>query len=339
MTMWRIWTRTSYAPVFLVIPVVIEALLRMSDPTPRFRFEWPWATALAGEWLVFGGAVVTGATAWEAWITRRRMDAFVIDRSRRGAHVFAVWAGATTWWVLLHSLFLSVHLAAALFSHAVGPVEPLLIVVQYVAVCGFCALGALVGWYTRWVFAAPLLSLALIGVVLSGTGAQRIMWFTSASSLLGWRPVPSSYALQAGVYVGVIAVVVGQVLPVVIRRGLLAAGLALAVCAAVPASASGRAYWRPVVAADHCARQHNGLTICAGDGFQSLYLHAARSLAPVVRRLQELGIDPPTTYVIAAGESVRIPDPRDGVISVDAVNGRTRVPSAALVMAATVQTG
>jgi hypothetical protein len=313
-------------------------LLRLSDPSPRFRFEWPWATALAGEWLVFGGAVIAGVTAWEAWLARRRLDAFVVSHPRRRAHVFALWAGSTTWWVLLHTLFLIVHLAAALLSHAIGPAEPLIIMVQYIAVCGFCALGALVGWYGRWVFAAPLLSLALIAVVLSGAGAQRIMWFTSASSLLGWQPVPSSYALQAAVYAGLLVIVVGQVLPVALRRGLLMTGMALALCAAVPA-ADGRKYWQPVVAADHCVRQADGVTVCAGDGFTSLYPNVARSLAPVVRRLQELGVDPPTTYVIAAGDSVRVPDPHDGVIPVDAVNGRTHIPSAALVMAATVQTG
>ncbi|WP_328746776.1 hypothetical protein OHT57_14400 [Streptomyces sp. NBC_00285] len=311
----------------------------MSDPSPRFRFEWPWATTLAGEWLVFGGAVVAGVTAWEAWLTRRRLDAFHTGPSRGSANVFAVWAGAATWWTLLHTLFLAVHLTAAFVSHAIGPVEPLIIAVQYIAVWGFCALGALVGWYTRWVFAAPLLTLALVAVVLSGAEAQRIMWFTSASSLLGWRPVTSSYTLQAAVYAGVLVVVLGQLLSTALRRGLLVAGLVLSLCTAVPAAASGRSYWKPAVAADDCARQANGLTVCAGDGFEPLYARVASGLAPVVRRMRALGIEPPTTYVIAAGESVRIPDPHDGVISVDAVNGRTHVPPAALVMAATIQTG
>ncbi|MEU5099888.1 hypothetical protein [Streptomyces sp. NPDC020996] len=338
MTLWRIWTRTSYAPFFLAIAAVIELLLRLGDPSPRFRFEWPWATVLAGEWLVFGGAVIAGTVAWEAWLTRRRLDAFLTGPSRGSANVFAVWAGAATWWTMLHTLFLAVHLMAASLSDAVGPVQPLIIAVQYIAVWGFCALGALVGWYLRWVFAAPLLTLALVAVVLSGAEAQRIMWFTSASSLLGWQPVTSSYALQAAVYAGVLVVVLGQLLPTVLRRGLLVAGLVLSLVT-VPAAASGRSYWKPAVSAAHCARQADGLTVCAGDGFESLYPRVAASLTPVVRRMRAWGVEPPVTYVIAAGDSVRIPDRRDGVISVAAVNGRTHVPPAALVMAATIQTG
>jgi hypothetical protein len=335
--LWRIWASTSYAPYFLPLPVILEIVLRLSEPNQNFRHEWPWATAVAGEWLVFGGAIVVGVTAWEGWLTRRRLSVFAADQPRLHAGIFAVWAGAATWWLFLHTLILAFHLSLAAASGAVGRIPYLIVAVQYAAVLGLCALGALIGWFGKWVATAALASLALAAVPLSGPGIHRLMWFTSAGSLIGWEPVPTSYLLQVTVFVGCAVVVAGQLLRTAVGRGVAVAGLILSLTAAVPAADHDRPYWRPVRPNVTCDLQANGLTMCGIDGVHSLMPRIAGSLAPVIQRLRGLGVSPPITYVIATGETAAMPDVHDGIIAFSAVNGRSHIAPQDLVMAATVR--
>src|SRR5690606_29738209 len=93
MRLWWTWVRRSYAPFFLPVGIGIALALRLDESTYDFRYEWYWASAESGSWLFFGGAVLAGASAWEAWLTRRRNQALTTAAPNPHAGRFSVFVG------------------------------------------------------------------------------------------------------------------------------------------------------------------------------------------------------------------------------------------------------
>ena len=343
MRLWWTWVRRSYAPFFLPVGIGIALALRLDESTYDFRYEWYWASAESGSWLFFGGAVLAGASAWKAWLTRRRNQALTTAAPNPHAGRFSVFVGVVTWWLALHLLILAAHLVTAGLSGAVGEPAMLHLLTQFVAVVGWCGLGVAVGWWIRSPLAAPVLAaLILISVPdpLPGVSLRGLTWFGSAASLVGMRFEPLALGLKLGFFAGLALLVVTTPRHGFAGRVLTVFGVTIAVAAAMLAVVP-RSDLKPVPIADHtCTPDLSKIVVCGPPELKPRLSDISQALEPIVDDLQNLGVDPPATFRVHGRGGAVAPEPGVGWLAIAAVPLRSDVdiPTHALVEAATVPT-
>ncbi|MGW2292634.1 hypothetical protein [Streptomyces phaeochromogenes] len=327
---------------------VILGALHYFEPAQDFRFEWQWTSVAAGDWIMFGGPVIAGVTAWEAWLTRRRLHAFTPGHPSRtmSRGIIAVWAGAATWWMAAHGLIVIGYLTAAAASDAIGDVEPTVLAVQFTAVTGYCALGALLGWWIRSPVAAPALGLSLLYLTVGDVPGlseeldpQGVLWFGAASSLVGWHVSIAAFALQAAAFAGaIVAVCATARRSAAMRRSVVAAGIVMSVLSAILAMSPDRSRWERDTGNAVCVGPKQQITVCGVAHIQPLLADVAQQLIPLVADLRKLGATPPTKYLIVGGEDTTA-NPRNGYVPLAALIGRSSIPPNILIRSATIPFG
>jgi hypothetical protein len=319
--------------------------VRAMEPSQEFRYEWQWSSVDAGRWLVFGSAVITGASAWEAWLMRRRLRDFEAGLPNPGATRWRVWVGVATWWLALQGLVLTGHLIAAGAADAVGSVSLVAVATQFAGVAGWCGLGVAIGWWVRSPLAPPVLAALVVMVTVlnpevSGHTLRSLTWFGSVRSLVGLEFGMSHAVLRLLFFGALTALVVTAVR----RRWLGPAVTALATVTALTTAVLVTSPVRPelVLAAPdrHVCVRGDGVTVCGVPELRGWLGAVGRELGPVRGRLRGLGVEPPTAFRLYGGEQPAEPEPGVGVIRVlltDLREGRSLTP--ALVAAATVPSG
>ncbi|MBT2398748.1 hypothetical protein [Streptomyces sp. ISL-100] len=343
MKLWSTWIRRSYAPYFLPAALGILFFIRYSEPNQDFRFEWQWASVGAGEWLIFGGALIAGTSAWEAWLTRRRLAGFAPGQSKPSMGLIAVWTGTATWWLALHALILAGYLAAATLSGAIGRLELVGAAVPFVAIAGYCALGAILGWFIKSPATAPAVSVALLYLVVVGIpgagdalDARGVLWFGAASSLVGWRMSLGNVALQAAAFAGLVLVILAVTGSTVLRRALVAVGVTGSLAASLMAMSPERSHWERDEAGLTCANPIAGVTVCGTSVIASRLPAVAEQLAPVLAEIRALGVVPPKSYRIIGTEGGTKPQAGEGLIPLDRLRGTAPIDRATLIRAVTL---
>lgn len=343
MKLWWTWIRRSYSPFFLPAAVGITFFIRYSEPNQDFRFEWQWASVSAGEWLVFGGALITGASAWEAWLTRRRLAGFTSAQRKPSLGVIAVWTGAVTWWLALHALIVGGYLTAAALSGAIGEIELIGLAVPFVAVAGFCALGVALGWWIRSPVTAPAASVALLYLVVVGIpgagatlDARGVLWFGAATSLIGWRISLEYVALQSAAFAGLVLVVLAVTRQTVLRRALVTVGVIASLFASLVAMSPERRHWERDEADLTCTDPVAGVTVCGTSHTAPLLPAVAEQLAPVAAKVRALGVAPPTSYQVVGDGGGRGPKPGEGMVPIDRLRGNASIDRVTLISAITL---
>jgi hypothetical protein len=308
-TWWWTAIRRSYAPYFLPVALGIAYFARSTEPTEDYRFEWLWASVDSGRWLVLGAAVVTGATAWEAWLARRRLREFEAGLPNPAAARLAIWAGGVFWWSLLHTGVLGWHLWEAARAGAVGTLSATAVVSQYLAIAGWCALGAAVGWWARTPLAPVALALVVVGVTVLNVSImdrklRAVTWFGSVRSLVGLEFDTGWILLRLLFFAGLLALVGTAVRFRLVDRVAVSSGLVLAVVAAVLVTDARRVELIPVAVSHHvCEPRRDGIQVCGVPELRSWFPTIADQLAGPVGRLRSLGVQPPASYRLYGPEA------------------------------------
>lgn len=342
MKLWWTWVRRSYAPYFLPVGIGVALALRLTETTHEFRYEWQWASAESGRWLFYAGALIAGASAWEAWLTRRRNEALTTGSPNHHAGRFSVFIGAAAWWLALHLLIVGAHLSVAAWSGAIGEPALLHLLAQVAAVAGWCGLGAAVGWWIRSPLAAPTLAaLILLSVPdpIPDVTLRGLTWFGSDTSLVGLRFEPVGLVLKLCFFTGLVLLMIETPRRITTGRALAALGLTTAVAAAVPAVVL-RADLEPVPVADHACTMESEITVCGPPEIDSALPTVGRELGPIVADLRGLGVAPPTTFRVHGLGGAAAAEPGIGWLPISGAprHSGLGIPRQALVQAATVPT-
>ena len=308
----RLWwtsVKRSYAPYFLPLPVAILYFVQSSEPNQDWRTEWLWTSMAAGRWLLFGGAVIAGATAWEAWLTRRRAAAFEPELTDPHAGRLAVWLGAVTWWLALHLAILAFYLITAAGSQPVGRISMLTLGVQVAAVAGNCAAGTAAGWWIKSPLAAPALAVVLVAATVVdlsqyGMHFRGLTWFGSVRSLIGLELVPALLLYRLGFFAALVLLIVVAVRHRLVGQIATAAALVLAVTFAVPAINPRQQELRPAPLTAHvCTDGRTGPQVCGVPELQRWYPQFVTQLTDIETAIAEDAPDTPRRFRVY-GEAV-----------------------------------
>lgn len=344
-TWWWTAVRRSYTPYFLPVAIGIAYFARSSEPSQDYRFEWLWASTDAGRWLVLGAAVITGATAWEAWLTRRRLRELEAGLPNPGATRLMTWVGAVIWWSVAHTGVLVWHLWEAARADAVGTVSVIVVVSQYVAIAGWCALGTAVGWWGRTPLLPIGLALVVVGVTVLNVSIvdrrmRAVTWFGSVRSLVGLEFDTGWVLLRLLLFTGLVVLVVTAVRTRWVDRVAVSAGAVLALVAAVLVTNPRRTELTPVPLARHvCAQQGNGIQVCGVPELRAWFPAVADRLTGPVDRLRSMGAQPPASYRLYGPEApAEVLEPGVGVVQLGLGDLRHEAPTVtpAVVAAATL---
>ncbi|MEU8079327.1 hypothetical protein AB0B31_28265 [Catellatospora citrea] len=266
---WMMSRRISTRYVVIAVTVAIAAFA-FANRGMAWRSEMGRALDGAGLALFISGPILAGLAGFETWQWRRRMESFASGLPNKRALVLAPWLGVTAIGLLVQTVALALHAITALTSNAiVGSLTVWPVVTQLAGVCGYTALGALVGWYVPSPIAAPSLATGIILLNVFGVSAglhvrELTSFGTGAREFVGMTYNPEAVALQA---ICMLALACAASAPRVLSDKLRGLVQAVSVSVAIVAGAVVVLTAPPRVTADqHMASScmsERELTVCA----------------------------------------------------------------------------
>lgn len=332
MRLWWIWFKRSRAWYFL--PVVVGALFvdKAVDPNAMVLREWRWTSVEAGAYLFFGGAIIAGASAFESWLTHKRLSAFGSGLPVARRLMLPVWVGAVSWWVSAHLAILIGHLLPAALSDAVGTISLLAVVLQFAAVAGYVSLGVLIGWLIPHPATAPALSLAMLaanfssGLLPADLSLKQLAWFGSVRSLVGLDLEPRLVLWRLLFFLGLLACAIAIWRSTILRRAILVVGVSTSLLGLyLTVTYRGSDLVELSSASLECVDTPGGRVVCMVPEWGHHRTKAAKSVDKVVRRAEQLGLKPPARFEVRSPAGSRVPPEGVGLIlpEGDRSNGAT----------------